>query len=240
MNDLLALTIAAHGGLPRWEQFDNISARLLVGGVTWPMKGHPGVMDDLHVTVDLKKEWASHSPFIQTDWHTVFEPGRVAIEDANGTVVEELANPRASFKGHTVETPWTRLQLAYFAGYAMWTYFNAPFNFIQPGYEVSELELWEENGETWRRLRVQFPENVATHGAVQVFYIDKTGLIRRHDYDVDVLGGASAVHYTDDYVDVNGIKIATKRRVYVRKEDNTPLLPEPLLVSVDLKEIELR
>jgi hypothetical protein len=29
---------------------------------------------------------------------------------------------RNAFKGHAVDTPWTRLQLAYFVGYAMWTY----------------------------------------------------------------------------------------------------------------------
>jgi len=30
------------------------------------------------------------------------------------------------FAGHTVETPWTALQLAYFADEAMWTYLPSP------------------------------------------------------------------------------------------------------------------
>jgi hypothetical protein len=151
-----------------------------------------------------------------------------------------LLNPRESFAGHTTETPWTRLQLAYFAGYAMWTYFNAPFNFANAGYAVKELDPWEENGEVFRRLEVTFPKEVATHSPIQTFYIDKDGLIKRHDYNVDVAGGATAAHYLSDYIEVQGIKIATKRKVYVRLEDNTPLFPEPLLVSINLSEISLK
>src|SRR5262249_40373363 len=145
-------------------------------------------------------------------------------------VIEELLDPRSSFAGHSLETPWTRLQLAYFAGYAMWTYFNAPFNFANPGYKLEELEPWKENGETFRRLQVTFPKEVATHSTVQTFYIDETGLIKRHDYDVDILGGSAAVQYVSDHVDVQGLKVATKRRIYVRLEDNTALIPDPLLV----------
>lgn len=238
MNDLLKFTLEAHGGLDNWNRYETISARIICGGVTWLMKQQPGILDDIYVTSSTKREFASHYPFIHEDWHTSFEPDRVAIENGNNEVIEELFDPRSSFAGHTIETPWTRLQLTYFAGYAMWTYFNAPFNFAGPGYKVEELEPWEENGEIFRRLRITFPKEVATHGAVQTFYIDKTGLIKRHDYDVDILGGSGAVHYVSDHIDVQGIKVATKRRVYVRHEDNTPLTPEPLLVSIDLSEVK--
>ncbi|MBC9914538.1 hypothetical protein [Chitinophaga varians] len=239
MNDLLKTTVDAHGGLETWNKFRKISARIVCGGVTWAMKQQPGIMDDLYVTSDTRREFTSHYPFINSDWHTSFEPGRVAIENSRGEVVEELLDPRSSFTGHTVETPWTRLQLAYFAGYAMWTYFNAPFNFAGDNYEAKELVPWKDGQETFRRLRVTFPKEIASHGAVQTFYIDDAGLIRRHDYDVDILGGSGAAHFLSNYVDVQGIKVATKRSVYVRQEDNSPLVPEPLLVSVDLREITL-
>ena len=240
MNDLLKLTIEAHGGLDRWKNFDHITARIIVGGVTWEIKKQPGLLDDVYVTVDTKRQFTSHYPFVNPNWHTSFQSNRVAIQDDKGGVIEELLNPRPSFKGHTVETPWTRLQLVYFAGYAMWTYFNAPFNFADPIYKVQELKSWNENGEDFRRLQVTYPDAIATHGSVQVFYIDQTGLIRRHDYDVDIFGGSGAAHYLSDYIDVQGIKVATKRRVYVRLEDNTPMKPDPLLVSVDLSEIKLK
>jgi hypothetical protein len=240
MKNLLEFTINAHGGLKAWSSFTTISAKLATGGVLWPLKGQQDILDDVYVTSHTKKQEVSHYPFIYENWKTSFTPGRIAIEGDRGEVIEELLLPRASFTGHVTETQWSRLQLAYFAGYAMWTYFNAPFNFAEPGYKVIELETWEENGEIFRRLEVTFPENIATHSTVQTFYIDQNGLIKRHDYSVDVLGGSTAAHYLSDYVEVQGIMIPAKRRVYVRNDDNTALLDGPLLVSVDLSEITLK
>ncbi|TGD56580.1 hypothetical protein [Flavobacterium humi] len=240
MNPLLEYTINAHGGLEAWKNFEKITARLVTGGALWEMKQQPGILEDIYVTSETKKQTTSHYPFINPEWKTSFTPGRIAIENTAGEIIEELRNPRDSFSGYTAETPWSTLQLAYFAGYAMWTYLNAPFTFANPGYEVTELEPWEENKETFRRLKVTFPPEVASHGKEQVFYIDTEGLIRRHDYSVDISGGSTAAHYLSDYIEVQGIKIATKRKVYVRLEDNTPLLPGPLLVSIDLKEISLQ
>ena len=47
-----------------------------------------------------------------------FEPQRVALENASGKILEELLQPRSSFPGHTLETRWSDLQVAYFAGCA--------------------------------------------------------------------------------------------------------------------------
>ena len=67
----------------------SVSARLVQGGVLWQLKGQDGVLDDVYVTVDLRKEWASHRPFGQPDRRSSFQPDRVAIETSNGNVVEE-------------------------------------------------------------------------------------------------------------------------------------------------------
>ena len=240
MNKLLAFTIKAHGGIENFNKFETVTARLICDGILWAMTGHPGAVDDIYVTSHTKKEATSHYPFLHKDWHTSFTPDHVAIKNSQGKVVEELSNPRGSFAGYTTETPWSQLQLAYFTGYAMWTYLNAPFNFAAPGYKLKELDPWEENGKVFRRLEVTFPKDVATHSPVQTFYIDKDGLIKRHDYNVDIAGGATAAHYLSDYVEVQGIRIATKSNVYVRLEDNTPSFPEPLLVSIGLSEIILK
>ena len=110
-----------------------VTARLLQGGVLWTVKGQEGVLADVHLTIDLRKEWVSHRPFGKPDRHSSFQPDRVAIETSDGHLVEERANPRESFRGHAFDTPWDTLQLAYFYGYAMWTYMNTPFLFALPG-----------------------------------------------------------------------------------------------------------
>jgi hypothetical protein len=178
------LAIDAHGGLDRWRRFKTVSARLLNGGALWPLKHQQGVLDDLRVRVDLRNEWASHWPFTAPNLRTSFQPHRVAIETTEGQPVEELLQPRDSFKGHSVDTPWTRLQLAYFVGCAMWTYLNTPFLFALDGVKTEEIEPWRENGETWRRLRGTFPPNIASHSTIQTFYFDAEGLLKRHDYDI--------------------------------------------------------
>src|ERR1700719_1497 len=91
MNDLATLAINAHGGLERWRRLKAVSAHLLQGGVLWKVKGQDGVLDDVNLTVDLRKEWASHRPFGQQNRHSSFQPDRVAIETGDGQVVEERA-----------------------------------------------------------------------------------------------------------------------------------------------------
>ncbi|MGH8474387.1 MAG: hypothetical protein ACRER2_01205 [Methylococcales bacterium] len=237
MNDLLEIAISAHGGLKRWNELKTGSAHLENGGALWPMKGHPEFIQPSRVTVSLHKQKASHEPFLKPNQRTSVEPNRVAIETFDGRILEERTNPRDSFKGHVLETPWDQIQLAYFAGYAMWTYLNTPFLFAMPGVATEEIQPWQENGETWRRLKATFPPSIATHSTVQTFYFDKTGLLKRHDYDVEIAGGSPAAHYVSELKEFSGIIVPTKRKVLGRQPDGTAI-PEPVIVSIDLSEIQ--
>src|ERR1700689_4082267 len=154
MTELLETVIEAHGGLERWNQLDAVSARLAQGGALWTLKGKRGVLDDVFVRASLHEERESHHPFGAPDRRSAFTPQRVAAETTTGDVIEALEQPRASFAGHTLETPWTTLQLAYFVGTAMWTSLTQPFTFALPGFKTTELKPWLEKGEQWRRLRV--------------------------------------------------------------------------------------
>lgn len=237
MNDLARLAIAAHGGLDTWRQFSRVTARLVNGGALWHLKGVPGVLDDVHVTADLRRPWASHAPFRQPDLRTAFTPDRVAIERIDGTVIEERRDPRAAFAGHTLETPWDDLHLAYFAGYAMWTYLTTPFVLAWPGVTSDEVAPWQEDARTeWRRLRVTFPETIATHSREQTFYFDREGLLQRQDYAVDVMGGTTAAHYVSRHETIAGIVVPTRRLVYPPLADNRPD-QALLVVSIDLSDI---
>jgi hypothetical protein len=237
-NDLAKFAIEAHGGLERWNSFTTLSAHLIQGGVLWAAKGKAGVLDDVTVTVDLRNEKASHWPFGSSDRRSRFEPQRVALESASGEVLEELLQPRSSFQGHTLETPWSDLQLAYFAGCAMWTYLNIPFLLARLGVESEEVEPWREAGETWRRLKVRFPTDIATHSTEQTLYFDQQGLLKRHDYDVEISAGTAAAHYVSDLKEFSGIVFPTKRRILPRQPDGHSA-PQPLVVSIDLDQFVL-
>ncbi|SDA35875.1 hypothetical protein [Sphingomonas sp. NFR15] len=235
MSDLVDFAINAHGGLDRFNKFDFLTARLKQGGALWPLKGQATTLQEANVKIDLRKEWTSHWPFAPTTHHSVFTPELVRIEDEAGNVVEELTNPRPTFEGFELETPWSLPQLGYFAGYAMWNYLTAPFLLTRPGVVSVEVDPWSEGGETWRRLRVEFPDTIATHSRIQHYYFDDKGLLRRHDYEVEIQGNNSAAHYLTGPVVVDGITLYSNMRIVPNTPDNVPM-SEPELVTIELSD----
>jgi hypothetical protein len=107
-----------------------------------------------------------------------------------------------------------------------------------PGFRVEEVEPWGEDGETWRRLNVTFPANVHGHSTEQTVYFDATGILRRHDYSVDVVGGTKSANYALKPKSFGGIVYPTQRRIYVSGPDNRPLL-ERIVLSIDIHDIEM-
>lgn len=237
--ELLALVIKAHGGMNRWNELKEVDIHVQVGGFTWVYKGQPDLLNDIHYRALLHEQYGNYYPFVNDDNRSIFESGRVAIETTGGELIEELLDPRASFSAHTRESKWSKLQLIYFASYAMWTYLTFPFNFTLPGILLEEIAPWEESGETWRRLEVTFPDGLETHSKKQTFYYGEDGLLRRHDYNAVVLGGVPAAHYVYDYQDFSGIKLPTKRRVYSRTEENG-YLPEPVFITIDILDVNFK
>ena len=235
---LLDAVLAAHGGLERWRKFSVIEATIVSGGKLWQIKGQPQDPAPRRMTVALQREWASVQPFGAADRKTDFTPQRIAIEKLDGRVVAERANPRDSFNGHHLMTPWDPLQRAYFNGYALWTYLTTPFLMTLPGFTVTEINPIEDNGRRWFGLQVHFPDRFASHSRLQELYFDSDFLLRRHDYRVDVAGGFAAIQYVYAMVEADGIKLPSKRRAYRCDENGQPMTDE-LVVSIDVSDIHL-
>ena len=88
-------------------------------------------------------------------------------------------------------------------------------------------------------LEVTFPKDTRRIRALQYSYFGEDGLLRRHLYTVDVLGGAAGANYAFEYRAVKGVMLATKRRVFAY-DVNRQKVPEPVLISIDLKEIHFK
>jgi hypothetical protein len=112
--------------------------------------------------------------------------------------------------------------LIYFAGHALWTYFNLPFHLAQADVELEEIEPWTESSETWRAVRVRFPSSIATLSSEQVLYFDGAGLLRREDYSVDVAQSGPVAHYVSGHKRFDGIIFPTQRRIFPREPDGSP------------------
>ena len=109
MNGLLESIVESHGGLDRWRRFNRVEATIVTGGAFWGMKNLTQDQDPRRMTVSLHEERASVAPFGDPDWHTEFTPDRIAILRDDGTVVAERDDPRTSFAGHEMTTPWDPL-----------------------------------------------------------------------------------------------------------------------------------
>jgi len=238
MKDLLESAIAAHGGIDRWSQVTAITVNASVTGALFHVKGKPDALKDVRFEADTKRQRLIMD-YVGQDKQSVFEPSRVVIQRRDGELIDARDEPEGSFGGHQLETPWDDIHLAYFTGEALWTYLNVPFLYSWPGFTTEEITPIEVDGETWRRLTVTFPEHVKSHTREQISCFGPDGLLRRHDFTIDILGGATGMLYATDNRNVDGIIIPTTRRGYAWQGDYQRI-PEPLLVAIDMGEITMR
>jgi hypothetical protein len=237
MNELLNTAVKAHGGLERWNKIQAIKVAASITGAIWYVKGKSDALKNVVITAETKTERLTMD-FPDQNKRSIFEPDRIVIERPDGTLIEVRDDPEKSFAGQERETPWDDIHVAYFGGEALWTYLNTPFIYTRKDFATEEISSIEVEGETWRRLKIIFPDSVKSHTREQISCFGPDGLLRRHDYTVDILGGATGLNYASEYRDVDGIIVPTKRRVYAYEGDYE-LVKEPLLVAIDMGEIAL-
>ncbi len=199
-------------------------------------------LGDYELAVEVGEPRATMDPFPEAGRRGVFDRGRVRIESRAGEALESRDDPRAAFSGASGlrrNLRWDPLDSAYFAGYAMWNYLTTPLLLTVDGVRVREGEPWRAGAEQWRRLEVDFPNRLDTHSRHQTFYVDSVGLVRRHDYTAEVVGGwARAAHMLADHREVGGLVFPTRRWVRPRGPRNR-VLPGPTLVSIGVAEIRV-
>lgn len=225
MNDLLAWTVEAHGGLERWNRVGEIR-----------MRGHMGGLGLLHSAYDseparvahisVTDPWVSVSDFPEPGQGTVgtFADKLVKIERADGSgIIQQRKDARDYFLFYPQRLKrwfwYDRVDVAYFLGYALWNYLLTPFMFTRPGFEVSEGEPVVVHGSKLRQLIVKFPPGLPSHCPEQSFFINARGLVNYFTYTVDIVGKfVHAVHYCRRYREFSGIKVPTRRRAILRHD----------------------
>ena len=236
---LLEHVIKAHGGLERWQSAGELTVRHSSGGFAFAAKlqGRTLTTHLARVSTDLQRTVFTAYP--GPGRRGVFERGAVRIEADGGRALAQRLDPRSDLRSLRHRLWWDKLDLLYFTGSALWTYMATPFIFAAPGFEVDELEPWEESGEVWRRLAVTFPTELHTHSRQQVFYFGGDGLLRRQDYTAEEFGDrASAAHYCFDHREFGGLVFPTRRRVFPRRSDDRPRR-RPLLVWIDIQAVDV-
>jgi len=72
--------------------------------------------------------------------------------------------------------------------------------------------------------------------ADQVFYFGPEGLLRRHDYIVEIVADVPVGEYTDEHQIHGGISFPTLRRA-VRRQPDGAAEPDPALVTIDISDV---
>ena len=76
---------------------------------------------------------------------------------------------------------------------------------------------------------------IKSHTRQQILCFGPDGLLRRHDFTIDLLGAVPSQLDATDYRDVDGIILPTTRRAYDQ------LTPDHLLmVAIDMSKVTLR
>jgi hypothetical protein len=237
--DLLNKAIEAHGGLKRWQTIKKIEARIRCGGAALPLRFKFGTFKSYQALISTGEPNIVFSPFAGKGKRGILLEDTVRIESESGRFLAERSNAKAAFNSFRHKFYWDNLDALYFGGYAIWNYFTVPFLFLQDGFEIQEIEPWEENGQTWRRLRIFFPPHIPTHSREQVFYFNAEGVLMRLDYTAEVFGDwAKAAHYCRDYKNFSGLLVPTRRQVLPRKSDGHPR-NFPTLVWIEVDEVAL-
>src|ERR1700735_1351409 len=167
MTELLTQALKAHGGLDRWNKVKAIKVGASITGAIWFVKGKGDALKNVVLTAETRNERLTVE-FSGQDKRAIFEPNRIVIETMNGTLIESRDDPEKSFAGQQRETPWDDIDVAYFAGEALWTYLNAPFLYTHEGFKTEEIAPINVESSTWRRLKVTFPESVKSHTREQI------------------------------------------------------------------------
>ncbi len=239
---LLEEVLEAHGGAERWGRARTIHARARTGGLLLRTRVPGTRLADYQLSVDVAEPRAVLDPFPRPGERGVFDRGEVRIETAAGEVVASRAQPRSAFSGLggiRRNLRWDVLDATYFGGYAMWNYLTTPYLLTREGVEAAEGEPWNERGQAWRCLDVDFPPGLDTHSRRQRFYFDAAGRLRRHDYVAEVVGGwAKAAHLCDRHVECDGLVFPTSRSVRPRGPGNR-VMGAPTLVWIELDDLRV-
>lgn len=230
---LLETVIAAHGGRPRWQAVERIEARLSSAGLAFSLHLQARALEGLRLTLRPHAREVTLHGYGGPGWRGIWVPDQVRLLDPQGDLVTRRIEPRAMFSRLDRQVRWDRLDLLYFAGYALWNYLSFPFILEEPG--VSLLESSAPD-----RLVARFDASLPTHSAVQTFHLDAAGLLTRHDYTADVIGRwARAANFCLASDVVEGLRFYTRRRVYPRLLGDA-VLPFPTLVWIELAEVSVR
>ncbi|CUT14236.1 hypothetical protein BF49_5316 [Bradyrhizobium sp.] len=203
---------------------------LSVAGTLFSSTGHASEFKDVTAEGSTRTQSVRFTGITGGEHSGSFQPDAITIESLEGEILRTWRNPSLAFTEAGSPTLVDELHLVFFCGVAIWNYLTNPFLLAHPDVVVEELPTWQENNESWRRLRAQFPPGLITLAPEQIFYFDDNALQRRTDHD---LFGMKVAHYSWAHDSFGGIVVPTLRRAQTLRPDGT-VVAKPVLMDVEI------
>nr|WP_275173294.1 hypothetical protein [Bradyrhizobium sp. CSS354] len=203
---------------------------LSVAGTLFSSTGHASEFKDVTAEGSTRTQSVRFTGITGGEHSGSFQPDAITIESLEGEILRTWRNPSLAFTEAGSPTLVDELHLVFFCGVAIWNYLTNPFLLAHPDVVVEELPPWQENNESWRRLRAQFPPGLITLAPEQIFYFDDNALQRRTDHD---LFGMKVAHYSWAHDSFGGIVVPTLRRAQTLRPDGS-VVAKPVLMDVEI------
>ncbi|MBR0988966.1 hypothetical protein [Bradyrhizobium liaoningense] len=227
---LLDDVIDASGGMARWNSLNRFTLHLSVGGTLFSSAGHAREFKDVTAEGSTRTQSVRFTGITGGEHSGSFQPDAITIESLDGEVLRSWRNPSLAFPEVDPPALADELHLVFFCGVAIWSYLTIPFLLAHPDVVIEELSPWQENAETWRRLRARFPAHLMTLAPEQIFYFDESAQQRRADHD---LFGMKVAHSSWAHDSFGGIVVPTLRRAQTVRPDGT-VIAKPVLMDVEI------
>jgi hypothetical protein len=218
---LIEQVVESAGGQNRWRRFERFTVHLSINGGLLESKGKGRLVRDVVVEGSTREPSLCVTGFTAPNRRALFRPDRVAIERADGVLLAERVNPRAAFAGHTDETPWDDLDLAYYCGCIIWPCLVLPFELAEPDIEVVELAPEGKNGLGQRRLKIELPAGFPGLADEQVIHFDRGTLPCRVEHSATFATGRRLVEELSAHQEFSGIILSTLRQGWFAGEGRT-------------------
>ena len=213
VEDLLSFVIDAHGGLARWNLFSDFVTDVDVRGKICS----PGRWGALVPRSRLLFSLRNQRTIIflpDGEGHWIVEPFRISQFDSHQIERASLAHPGLALMREPSISKWDSFRTAYFMANVIRHAAIGPFLYTLPGFRTEELAPWNEQGQTWRVLKVEFPPDQEVPFHSRLAYFGADGLLRRIQSKPDVLGGLDLIEEVTSYARVDGLQVPVSREVF--------------------------